>query len=509
MICHSYGRSGAGKGFIMSNIGNNVTIIPAEKKIYSGRTDSSKLRAAAYVRVSTMSDEQEDSFENQKLHYEEIVSNDPHYELVNIYADQASGLNTKKRLQFNSMMRDAKNHKFDVLFVKSISRFARNTITTLTAIRELNSYGIETRFEKENISSKDPSINIMLSLMASMAESESMSISENVNLGLKYKYSRGEWSANFTHFLGYDKLPDGTVVVNEEQAATVKEIYNEFLSGMSLEHLVEKLEAEGRQTGKGNTTWTKTGLLRILSNIKYSGDVIQGITTTVDVINKKRVINNGEAPQYFIEGGIPAIVDKQTYLLAKGELARREKMTIEGKDVAGPLIYTGKYPLSKKILCPHCGQYYNHRNARGVDVWECYGRIHDNCQAEILRQEELYAVIHTALQMLRDLHPTVKMNKIPVLLKDDPEDKHIEAAGLYLENAFARKTQEFLNGSRPEDDDPEYTKGCGDLIKELLEKIELVDNVFLVKFYGVAPVRVGRMSKARNVYTGKRLTRSR
>ena len=166
-------------------------------------------------------------------------------------------------------------------------------------------------------------------------------------------------------------------------------------------------------------------------------------------------------------------------------------------------------PLSKKILCPHCGQYYNHRNARGVDVWECYGRIHDNCQAEILRQEELYAVIHTALQMLRDLHPTVKMNKIPVLLKDDPEDKHIEAAGLYLENAFARKTQEFLKGCRPEDDVPEDTKGCGDLIKELLEKIELVDNVFLVKFYGVAPVRVGRMSKERNVYTGKRLTRSR
>ena len=111
--------------------------------------------------------------------------------------------------------------------------------------------------------------------------------------------------------------------------------------------------------------------------------------------------------------------------------------------------------------------------------------------------------------MLRDLHPTVKMNKIPVLLKDDPEDKHIEAAGLYLENAFARKTQEFLKGCRPEDDVPEDTKGCGDLIKELLEKIELVDNVFLVKFYGVAPVRVGRMSKERNVYTGKRLTRSR
>ena len=298
-------------------------------------------------------------------------------------------------------------------------------------------------------------------------------------------------------------------MINDTQAETVREIFDSFLSGMSLEHLAEKLEAEGRQTGKGNTSWTKTSLLRILSNIKYSGDVIQGITTTVDVINKKRVINNGEAPQYFIENGIPAIVDRQTYLLAKGELARRERMTIEGKDVAGPLIYSGKYPLTRKILCPHCGQYYNHRNARGVDVWECYGRIHGNCQAMILKQAELYAVIHTALQMLWDLQPKIKMNKVPVLLKDDSEDKLVEAAGLYLENSFAKKTEEFLNGCRLEDDDPEYIHNNGDdLIRDLLEKIELVDNVFLVKFYGAAPVKVDRKGNVKNIFIGKKLKRS-
>ena len=131
--------------------------------------------------------------------------------------------------------------------LKSISRFARNTVATITAIREHNEYGIKTIFEKEDPVITYPGTNIMLSLMASMAESESLSINENMNLGPKYKYSMG-WSANFTNLLGYDKLPDGTVVINAEQVETVKEIFNGFLSGTSLEQLREKLEAgEERQ----------------------------------------------------------------------------------------------------------------------------------------------------------------------------------------------------------------------------------------------------------------------
>ena len=481
----------------------NVTIIPAVEKTSPGKIESGKLRVAAYVRVSTLSDEQEDSFENQKKHYHELVENNPHWDLTKIYADQASGLNTKKRTQFNTMMRDARQHKFDVLYVKSISRFARNVVTTITAIRELNSYGIETRFEKENLSSKDPSTNLMLSIMASMAESESISISENVNLGLKYKYSRGEWSANFTSFLGYDKLPDGTVVINEEQADTVREIFSAFLSGMSLEHITGMLEAEGKKTGTGNTTWTKTSLIRILTNIKYSGDVIQGLSTTVDVMNKKRVKNNGEAPQYFIRDGIPAIIDKQTYLIAQGELARRQKMFVEGlgnKDNCGPAIYTGKHPLTRKIICPSCGRYYNHRNARGKDVWECYGRIHSECRAEILKEEELQAAVLEAMQELWDSQPKIKMNRVPELTRDDPEDKFIEAAKLYAENTFAKRTQEFLNGDKPEAYDPE-------LVSSLIDRIEPSGDAFLVFFYGVSPFKVAR-AKDKHTVIGRRLKRS-
>ena len=481
---------------------SDVTIIPALQTISDSKEQVRKLRVAAYVRVSTLSVEQEDSFENQKKHYEEIVAGNPRWDLIKIYADQASGLNTKKRTQFNSMMRDARAHKFDVLFVKSISRFARNTVTTLTAIRELKSLGIEVRFEKENLSSKDPSINLMLSIMASMAESESISISENVNLGLKFKYSRGEWSTNFTNFLGYDKLPDGTVVINEEQAETVREIYADFLSGMSLEHICKKLTDEGRKTGTGIVKWTKGSLLRILSNIKYSGDVIQGVTTTVDVINKKRIRNKGEAPQYYIKDAIPPIVDKQTYLLAQGELARREKQFIGSENVSGPLIYKGKYPFTRKIICPECGRFYNHRNARGKDYWECYERINGSCKSEIIAEEELQYAILEALQALHRSQPKIKPGKVPLLTSSDSEDTLIGAAAIFSDNAFAERTKVFLSGKKLSEYDPRHTA-------MLIERIDISDDTFSIKVYGTDPVKVERTCPGRrNTAIGRKLKRS-
>ena len=263
------------------------------------------------------------------------------------------------------------------------------------------------------------------------------------------------------------------------------------------------LEAEGKKTGTGSTTWTKTGLERILSNIKYSGDVIQGLSTTVDVMNKKRVKNNGEAPQYFIENGMPAIIDKQTYLLAKGELARRQRMFIEGvgnKDSYGPAVYSGKYPLTRKIICPLCSQYYNHRNARGTDVWECYGRIHSECGAEILKEEELQAAILEAMQELWESQPKIKMNRVPELTKDDSEDKFLEAAKLYAENIFAKRTQEFLKGDKPETYDP-------GLASSLIDRIVPSDDAYLVTFYGVSPVNIAR-TNGKHTIIGRRLKRS-
>ena len=266
-------------------------------------------------------------------------------------------------------------------------------------------------------------------------------------------------------------------MINEEQAKTVKEIFNYFLSGMSPEQIVKKLEDEGRKTGTGSARWTKTGLLRILSNIKYSGDVIQGITKTVDVINKKRIKNNGEAPQYFIKNGIPALVDKQTYLLTKGELARREIQFMDPRNADGPEIFSGKYPLTRKIFCSKCRQYYNHRTARGKDLWECYGRIHGDCKAEILKEEELQSVILEALQILWDTRPHIRNYLVPELNSDTTEEALIEAAGLYTENVFAQRTKAVLEGERPAEYDPELTR-------QLLERITPFDDHFDIKLYG-------------------------
>ena len=229
--------------------------------------------------------------------------------------------------------------------------------------------------------------------------------------------------------------------------------------------------------------------------------MIQGITTTVDVINKKRVVNNGEAPQYFIKNGIPAIIDKQTYYLAKGELSRREKMFMEGNDTAGPAVYVGKYPFTRKIICPCCGNFYNHRNARGKDIWECYDRINGSCTAEILREEELTDVVFKAETILWELKPVIQMNDVPLLSAKDSEDQLISAAALYMENSFAKRTQDFISGKRP----TEYNH---EVVRNLVEKITPSETEFLVTFYGVDPIRVERARQGRNIFVGRKLKRS-
>ena len=197
-----------------------VQVIPATMQ--RAAPIQERKRVAAYARVSTLSSEQEESFESQVAYFTDLIERNADWELAQIYADRGkSGLNTEKRTEFNRMMRDGKKGKFQILLVKSISRFARNTLTTIQCIRELKSRGVEVRFQKEALTTESPQMEFLLTIMASMAQQESLSISANVQLGLTYKMQRGEWHAPFKRFLGYRKLSDGTIVIDEEQAAVV------------------------------------------------------------------------------------------------------------------------------------------------------------------------------------------------------------------------------------------------------------------------------------------------
>ena len=225
----------------------NVTVIPARYHAVSQEKDEGKpkLRVAAYCRVSTDSEEQATSYEAQIEHYTEYIQKNPEWELAGIFADEGlSGTNTRKRGEFNRMIEECMAGKINMVITKSISRFARNTLDCLKYIRQLKDRNIPVFFEKENINTMDSKGEVLLTIMASLAQQESQSLSQNVKLGLQYRYQQGLVQVNHNRFLGYTKDEEGQLIIEPEEAEVVKRIYREYLEGASLAQIGKSLEAD-------------------------------------------------------------------------------------------------------------------------------------------------------------------------------------------------------------------------------------------------------------------------
>ena len=215
----------------------NIMLIPAKKQIGNNvkAADKPKLRVAAYCRVSTDSDEQATSYETQIEHYTNYIKGNTDWELAGIFADDGiSGTNTKKREEFNRLIKECEAGNIDMIITKSISRFARNTLDCLKYIRKLKEINIPVFFEKENINTMDAKGEVLITIMASLAQQESQSLSQNVKLGLQYRYQQGKVQVNHNRFLGYTKDDDGHLIIEPAQAEVVKRIYREYLQGLSM-----------------------------------------------------------------------------------------------------------------------------------------------------------------------------------------------------------------------------------------------------------------------------------
>ena len=271
-------------------MGKTVTMIPARRRV--GNTvkeeERPKLRVAAYCRVSTDSDEQATSYEAQVEHYTEYIKKNPDWEFAGIFADDGiSGTNTKKREDFNRMIEECMNGSIDMIITKSISRFARNTLDCLKFIRQLKGKNIPVYFEKENINTMDAKGEVLLTIMASLAQQESQSLSQNVKLGIQYRYQQGHVQVNHNRFLGYTKDANGHLIIEEEEAKVVRRIYREYLEGASLNGIGRGLEADGILTRAGKKRWRPETVQKILKNEKYMGDALLQKTYTVDFLSKK------------------------------------------------------------------------------------------------------------------------------------------------------------------------------------------------------------------------------
>ena len=278
-----------------------VRMIPARPAVGARKKteNAPKIRVAAYCRVSTDTDEQATSYDAQIEHYTDLIAKHPEWELAGIYADDGiSGTNTKKREEFNRLIDDCMAGRVDMVISKSISRFARNTLDCLKYIRQLKEKNIAVFFEKEAINTLDAKGEVLLTIMASLAQQESQSLSQNVRLGLQYRYQQGKVQVCTNRFLGYDKDEEGNLVINPEEAEVVKRIYREYLEGKSYYAIGQGLTADGIRTAAGNDYWLASTLKKILTNEKYIGDALLQKTVTTDFLNKKRVVNKGIVPQY-------------------------------------------------------------------------------------------------------------------------------------------------------------------------------------------------------------------
>lgn len=340
-----------------------VTIIPATLNKYSKTPINvqKKRLVAGYGRVSTDALEQQSSYEAQVDYYTEYINSREDWEFVGMYADEGiTGTSTKKRKGFNDMVQDALDGKIDLIITKSISRFARNTVDSLVTVRKLKEKGVEIYFEKENIWTLDSKGELLITIMSSLAQEESRSISENTTWGKRKSFADGKVSVAYSTFLGYDRGENGEFVINAEQAKVVELIYKFFIEGYSTYKIAQMLTSMGISTPRKKKKWYQSTVASILTNEKYKGDALLQKYYTEDFLTKKRKKNNGEIPQYYVEGHHPAIISPETFELVQAEMRRRKR--IQGK-------YSSVGIFSSKIKCGECGAWYGPKTWHSTDKY--------------------------------------------------------------------------------------------------------------------------------------------
>ena len=365
----------------MNDLKRTVTVIPAKPQ-RSQQAVRRQLRVAAYCRVSTEEEEQQSSYEAQCTYYTDKIMTNPEWTMAGIFADEGiTGTSTKRREDFNRMIRKCRQKKIDLILTKSISRFARNTLDSLKYIRALKELGIGIIFEKENINTLEMDTELIITFMSAFAQSESESISANVRWGKRQAMKEGKASVNFRKLYGYYLDGEGNPRVDSDRAEVIRSIYNRYLQGASLRMIQQDMEAGGIPNPAGGKKWGVEQIRNILSNEKYCGDVLMQKTFIQDCISKKVVKNTGQLPMYLIQNNHPAIVSREVYRAVQSEKARRTASASPSTKTSptGRTCYASKFALSERLVCGECGTLYRRctwkRNGKTRIVWRCVSRL--------------------------------------------------------------------------------------------------------------------------------------
>lgn len=381
---------------VITSSGKTVKIIPATKSLHPEKDGVTpvyqKKRVAAYCRVSTTQEEQQGSFKLQKEYFERVIMNNPDWELVKIYGDEGkSGTSIKGRTGFLEMMDDVRAGKIDYIIAKATSRFGRNNAEFIKILDELEYYGIEVYFESEGILTSGSQTRMMLQMLGAANEHLSSTLSNNVRWSKERNMREGKVNICYGNFLGYKKGADGEPEIVPEEAKTVRLIFSLFLSGMSYTSIATHLNDLGLVTKK-DKPWMGEGIRRIITNEKYTGDVLLQKTYKKSYLDKRCYKNTGERPQVLVKDNHEAIIDRETFAKAKELIEERSIRKTRG---------TAKSPFVGKVFCAECGEMFGHKtwNSRGrikYSAWVCRSKYTEEttyggkkCKTPNLREEWL------------------------------------------------------------------------------------------------------------------------
>ena len=360
-----------------------------------------RMRVAAYCRVSTASDAQETSYESQCRHYTDYIEGNAEWKFAGIYADEGiTGTSARKRPEFMRMISDCRLRRIDMVITKSISRFARNTMDCLKYIRELKALGIAIYFEKENINTLDAKGEVLVTIMASLAQEESQSISQNVRTGIQYRMQQGIGRLNTSIFLGFARGDQaGEWVIVPEEAEIVRRIFRDYLDGYSPGRIAAGLMRDGVPSPAGKESWYASTVKSILTNEKYTGDLLMQKYYTEEFLTQRVLKNDGALPQYYVRNHHEPIIPRTVFERVQNEVKRRRFLMND----PGRLRLTSGDALKSRIICGLCGRSLKRCQTEFGEVWQCKRRAASNvtdCDCRTLSGEEIKAALTQSFMLL-------------------------------------------------------------------------------------------------------------
>ena len=395
------------------------------------KDDKAKLNVAAYCRVSTEKEEQENSLETQTSHYKNEIEGNLNWTLVDVFVDfGVSGLNDTKRTEFMRMIEMCEKGKIDLILTKSISRFARNQLDCLSYIRKLKLKNIGIRFDKEGINTLDPSSEIFLSWFSAFAQAESESLSMNITRGKRMRYKEGKFPFPFSLY-AYKRGENGQPEIIPEEAAVVRKMFCLYLEGNSINNIIGWLEENEIESPTGNNRWSSNSVSGILKNEKYKGDALLQKTYTVDYLTKTVARNKGEVAQYYVENSHEGIVSREIFDMVQDEMKRRRNYTGD-KSIS----FSSNYALTGIVFCGECGANYRRvtwsKRGKKTIVWRCIERLEngtENCKnSPSIPEDKLKQAILSGLsQASLDVSNITEMvkNEIGIVIhKNDEQNEY-------------------------------------------------------------------------------------